>query len=106
MKETIFSLHLVLCLCHEPVISNLFHRNGKAESGKVDVSQMTWEHKERVLRYLFARMNSAKQSASPSSPQGLPRVQSASAADRSVCSVFGSVRIVVFLFSCQTFFFL
>lgn len=26
--------------------------------GKVDVSELTWEQREKVLRYLFARMNS------------------------------------------------
>ncbi|XP_064623880.1 basal body-orientation factor 1-like [Lineus longissimus] len=29
-------------------------------SGKVDVADLTWEQKERVLRYLFAKMNGAK----------------------------------------------
>jgi hypothetical protein len=29
-------------------------------SGKVDVSDLTWEQKEKVLRFLFARMNGAR----------------------------------------------
>ncbi|XP_005096741.1 basal body-orientation factor 1 isoform X2 [Aplysia californica] len=31
-------------------------------SGKVDISDLTWEQKERVLRYLFAKMNGNKTS--------------------------------------------
>jgi len=31
-------------------------------SGKVDISELTWEQKERVLRYLFAKMNGNKPS--------------------------------------------
>ena len=29
-------------------------------SGKVDISDLTWEQKERVLRYLFAKINGTK----------------------------------------------
>lgn len=29
-------------------------------SGNVDISDLTWEQKERILRYLFARMNGSK----------------------------------------------
>ncbi len=29
-------------------------------SGRVELSELTWEQKERVLRYLFARMNGAR----------------------------------------------
>lgn len=32
-------------------------------SGKVDVSELTWEQREKVLRYLFARMNSPSAAA-------------------------------------------
>ena len=29
-------------------------------NGKVDISDLTWEQKERVLRFLFARINGNK----------------------------------------------
>jgi len=29
-------------------------------SGNVDISELTWEQKERVLRFLFAKMNGTK----------------------------------------------
>ncbi|XP_076442356.1 basal body-orientation factor 1-like isoform X3 [Babylonia areolata] len=35
-------------------------------TGQVDIADLTWEQKERVLRFLFARMNGSPQS--PSSP--------------------------------------
>jgi len=31
----------------------------KIQSEKVDISHLTWEQKERVLRLLFAKMNCA-----------------------------------------------
>lgn len=39
-------------------------------TGKVDVADLTWEQKERVLRFLFARMN-----GTPLPPSGMPRQQ-------------------------------
>ena len=30
-------------------------------SGKVDISELTWEQKERVLRFLFARINGGRE---------------------------------------------
>ncbi|XP_046551162.1 LOW QUALITY PROTEIN: basal body-orientation factor 1-like [Haliotis rubra] len=38
-------------------------------TGKVDVSDLTWEQKEKVLRYLFAKMNGADTRA-----EGLPAI--------------------------------
>jgi hypothetical protein len=40
------------------ILINFFNRIDL--SGKVDVGDLTWEQKERVLRYLFAKMNGAK----------------------------------------------
>ena len=47
------------------------------DSGKVDMSDLTWEQKERVLRYLFARMNggSAKEKRQTSSAPTLPAIE-------------------------------
>jgi len=36
-------------------------------SGKVDISELTWEQKERVLRFLFAKINGAREKAAPPS---------------------------------------
>lgn len=36
-------------------------------SGRVDVSDLTWEQKERVLRHLFAKMNGANEQKKPTS---------------------------------------
>ncbi|XP_045186628.2 basal body-orientation factor 1-like [Mercenaria mercenaria] len=46
-------------------------------SGKVEVSDLTWEQKERVLRYLFARMNggSTKEQRSVTSAPVLPAIE-------------------------------
>ncbi len=35
---------------------------------KVDISELTWEQKEKVLRFLFAKMNSAKAKQQHSAP--------------------------------------
>ncbi|XP_064602110.1 basal body-orientation factor 1-like [Liolophura sinensis] len=43
------------------------------EVGKVDVSELTWEQKERVLRYLFGRMNGSHKGLSSASP--LPAIR-------------------------------
>lgn len=49
------------------------------DSGKVDVSDLTWEQKERVLRYLFARMNngSSMERQKISSAPTLPAIEQA-----------------------------
>lgn len=39
--------------------NKLFFRNN-LQSSKVDISDLTWEQKERVLRLLFAQMNGLK----------------------------------------------
>lgn len=44
-------------------------------TGNVDVSDLTWEQKERVLRYLFARMNGTQQAVSFSRQHVLPAIQ-------------------------------
>lgn len=45
-------------------------------TGNVDVSDLTWEQKERVLRYLFARMNGTQQAVTSFSRQHvLPAIQ-------------------------------
>ena len=33
--------------------------------GKIDVSELTWEQRERVLRLLFAKMNGSRVNARP-----------------------------------------
>lgn len=50
------------------------------DSGKVDISDLTWEQKERVLRYLFARMNggSSLERKKMSSAPALPAIEQAS----------------------------
>ncbi|VDI36442.1 Hypothetical predicted protein [Mytilus galloprovincialis] len=45
--------------------------------GKCDVSDLTWEQKEKVLRYLFARMNGSAK------PPNLPKASPLPAIDRS-----------------------
>ena len=46
---------MFICLYY--VALNVVCINLRYDSGKVDVGDLTWEQKERVLRYLFARMN-------------------------------------------------
>lgn len=47
-----------------------------AAAGKVDISDLTWEQKEKVLRYLFAKINGSKerrqQHTAPPSLKGEP----------------------------------
>ncbi|KAK0046843.1 basal body-orientation factor 1-like isoform X2 [Biomphalaria pfeifferi] len=50
---------------YENSTNSVFHDIEAAEmlydtAGKVDISDLTWEQKERVLRYLFAKMNGNK----------------------------------------------
>ena len=60
-------LHRCLISCHRMDFSD-----------KVDISDLTWEQKEKVLRYLFARMNkTTKVSSRPSPPQTQPSTQPA-----------------------------
>ena len=42
-----------------------------AMSGKVDISELTWEQKEKVLRYLFAKMNGARDKRGRTAPPSL-----------------------------------
>ncbi|CAC5418876.1 Basal body-orientation factor 1 [Mytilus coruscus] len=42
--------------------------------GKVDVSDLTWEQKEKVLRYLFARMNGSAKPPNLPKPPPLPAI--------------------------------
>ncbi|XP_074649646.1 basal body-orientation factor 1-like isoform X1 [Tubulanus polymorphus] len=46
-------------------------------SNKVDISDLTWEQKERVLRYLFAKMNGARDKNSSALPpiQAKPNIE-------------------------------
>lgn len=39
-------------------ILNFYHRSGMGH--KVDISELTWEQRERVLRLLFAKMNGSR----------------------------------------------
>ena len=40
--------------------------------GKVDITELTWEQKERILRYLFGKMNGSKKKAAPLLQPALP----------------------------------
>ena len=40
-------------------------------SGKVDISDLTWEQKERVLRYLFAKVNGARDKRGKTAPPSI-----------------------------------
>lgn len=42
-------------------------------TGKVDISDLTWEQKEKVLRFLFAKMNGAETTTVKA--QGLPTIK-------------------------------
>jgi hypothetical protein len=42
--------------------------------GKVDVSDLTWEQKEKILRYLFARMNGSAKPPNLPKPPPLPSI--------------------------------
>lgn len=42
--------------------------------GKVDVSDLTWEQKEKILRYLFARMNGSAKAPNLPKPPPLPSI--------------------------------
>ena len=44
-------------------------------SGKVDISDLTWEQKERVIRYLFARMNRGAKVTKMNSAPPLPAIE-------------------------------
>lgn len=44
-------------------------------SGKVDISDLTWEQKERVIRYLFARMNGGAKVTKMNSGPPLPAIE-------------------------------
>lgn len=44
----------------------------------VDIADLTWEQRERVLRLLFAKMNSAKEDLSKNRPKPLPPIESKS----------------------------
>ena len=37
-------------------------------SGKVDITDLTWEQKEKVLRFLFAKMNGARANRGSTAP--------------------------------------
>lgn len=45
--------------CLSRSTKKLFFRSN-LQSSKVDISDLTWEQKERVLRLLFAKMNGLK----------------------------------------------
>lgn len=61
-------------------------------AGHVDISDLTWEQKERVLRFLFARMNSSKKGPQQQQRQGsasslpLPPIQQYSKSQQSQSS--------------------
>lgn len=60
--------------------------NMNALSGQVNISDLTWEQKERVLRYLFGRMNGAAVSTQQPSfsspcPHVLPSIQQISSTE-------------------------
>ncbi len=40
-------------------------------SGKVDISDLTWEQKERVLRYLFSKVNGARDKRGKTAPPSI-----------------------------------
>ena len=40
-------------------------------SGKVDISDLTWEQKEKVLRFLFAKMNGARANRGHTAPPSI-----------------------------------
>ena len=40
--------------------------------GNIDISDLTWEQKEKVLRFLFAKMNGAKDGRLKPTPPALP----------------------------------
>ena len=42
--------------------------------GNIDISDLTWEQKEKVLRFLFAKMNGAKDGRLKPTPPALPPV--------------------------------
>lgn len=52
---------------------SFFHRYDI--SGKVDISDLTWEQKERVIRYLFARMNGGAKVTKMNSGPPLPAIE-------------------------------
>ena len=56
---------------------SVYWRNFRAQStGAVDIGDLTWEQKEKVLRYLFSRMNGVvKPLPVPSKPTGLENAQ-------------------------------
>jgi len=59
------------------VCVNCFPLFTRYDSGKVDITDLTWEQKERILRYLFARMNggSSEEKKKMSSAPTLPAIE-------------------------------
>jgi len=51
----------------------------------VDISDLTWEQKERVIRMLFAKLNGQpkKKRTTPSSPKALPPINSSASEPKS-----------------------
>ena len=45
-------------------------------SGKVDITDLTWEQKERVLRFLFAKLNGAREKRGKTAPAHLSQSDS------------------------------
>lgn len=50
--------------------------------GNVDIGDLTWEQKERVLRYLFARMNGGNKAKKTLSAPALPAIEHKQSSDR------------------------
>lgn len=66
------AFHFILKSFHLCEFS-FFHRYDI--SGKVDISDLTWEQKERVIRYLFARMNGGAKVTKMNSGPPLPAIE-------------------------------
>lgn len=57
----------------EGIITCIFLRDGV--NGSVDISDLSWEQREQVLRLLFAKMNTKKQPRHVlKSPRALPPI--------------------------------
>ncbi|XP_052697858.1 basal body-orientation factor 1-like isoform X3 [Crassostrea angulata] len=56
-------------------VRNEINANQYDISGKVDISDLTWEQKERVIRYLFARMNGGAKVTKMNSGPPLPAIE-------------------------------
>nr|XP_022332139.1 basal body-orientation factor 1-like isoform X3 [Crassostrea virginica] len=56
-------------------VRNEINANQYDISGKVDISDLTWEQKERVIRYLFARMNGGAKVTKMNSAPPLPAIE-------------------------------